>query len=838
MKKTLFLFLIGLVGLYFISNGSNTSVNFKKDIFIDTFINKQTMGSATTLSTAKGGIRGDSALILPFQFLADTTAANFTRAAGYMGSLIRIGNTMWIRGSSLGNNTPNRWYEFAVTSSTGTVTSISQGFGIVNTPNPITTTGTVTVDTLAISTKANVQKVKDSVIGVLGNYVQLQQSPQVAQTGGLRVTDTIRTDGYVYGQNLYAVSANAIPGVTGINSSTGRGGSFSSQSGIGLAVQNSSTTNPAFKAIQNSTASIAQFYNNFDLGVMIDTSADITINNLRSSGLYTGKIKLPTISANREYTLPNNTGVLALQGDTTGFGTKFIYNQTGSNLSAQTAKFKINDTGWAAISIGDSVIGTTGMRGAGGLFTARLTLGANATNDSAVYLMQTMAGNDYLRIFGTGTVSDRGEAVFKVGDNGLPYASGGQRFRFSYDTVGGSGSPKDVFIIDYNTITTPNSISAINGDLIGSSDTAAMLVPYLRKSDTASMLSGYAKSGQFIPYTGATSNININTRTITAGGGNFFLDTDGTIYGLAVDIAQDLSNGYAARFNNDNANGKGVTINAGTGQQDALTIRDYLQSDTLLRVKGNGTLMVGDPSSNNDSLIVNGVLTAGGATLTGALSGTSAGFTGSVNMATTSGSVGIGTVSPRTLLDVNGGVALTKTYTGNNAYNGSRSAVVLDGATTRGSFQVIDGQSVVLVSESNVPLLFGANNLETFRTIPGGRTLFNTTTDDGSSVGQFNGNVLMQGVRYAYTAQTTTYAIQSTDYMVDCTSGTFTTTLPTAASVAGKVYVIKNSGAGTITIATTSSQTIDGSTTKTLNTQYTGYQLISDGSNWKIISTF
>lgn len=93
-------------------------------------------------------------------------------------------------------------------------------------------------------------------------------------------------------------------------------------------------------------------------------------------------------------------------------------------------------------------------------------------------------------------------------------------------------------------------------------------------------------------------------------------------------------------------------------------------------------------------------------------------------------------------------------------------------------------------------------------------------------------------ISFPYIAKTTTYSILNSDYTVDCTSGTFTATLPTAVGCSGRIYVIVNSGTGTITLATTSSQTISGSTTKTLSVQYGGYQIQSDNANWKIISAF
>lgn len=86
-----------------------------------------------------------------------------------------------------------------------------------------------------------------------------------------------------------------------------------------------------------------------------------------------------------------------------------------------------------------------------------------------------------------------------------------------------------------------------------------------------------------------------------------------------------------------------------------------------------------------------------------------------------------------------------------------------------------------------------------------------------------------------YTAQTTTYSAVAGDY-VDATSGTFTVTLPTAASISGQPIYIKNSGTGVLTIATTSSQTIDGlaSAVLKMGTKYDEILVVSDGTNWKI----
>lgn len=88
---------------------------------------------------------------------------------------------------------------------------------------------------------------------------------------------------------------------------------------------------------------------------------------------------------------------------------------------------------------------------------------------------------------------------------------------------------------------------------------------------------------------------------------------------------------------------------------------------------------------------------------------------------------------------------------------------------------------------------------------------------------------------YYYRAITSARTLDGSDELVDCTSGSFSVTLPTAVGFT-REYTIKNTGTGVITLATTSSQTIDdqASGTITLN-QYDSYTLRSDGANWIIV---
>lgn len=85
----------------------------------------------------------------------------------------------------------------------------------------------------------------------------------------------------------------------------------------------------------------------------------------------------------------------------------------------------------------------------------------------------------------------------------------------------------------------------------------------------------------------------------------------------------------------------------------------------------------------------------------------------------------------------------------------------------------------------------------------------------------------------AVSTNTSAGATANTDY-VYLASNTITITLPTAVGNSNR-YTIKNVGAGVITIATTSGQTIDGAANAEIHFTNNSVDLISTGSNWKII---
>jgi hypothetical protein len=119
-----------------------------------------------------------------------------------------------------------------------------------------------------------------------------------------------------------------------------------------------------------------------------------------------------------------------------------------------------------------------------------------------------------------------------------------------------------------------------------------------------------------------------------------------------------------------------------------------------------------------------------------------------------------------------------------------------------------------------------------------GRILANTTTDNGVDELQVNGSISGIGFKQAYVTKTGAYTATNDDYVIDCTSGTFTVTLPASSGRTGRILIIKNSGAGTITVDGNGAETIDGAATYAISVQYGTIQIMSDGTNWKIIAKF
>lgn len=151
--------------------------------------------------------------------------------------------------------------------------------------------------------------------------------------------------------------------------------------------------------------------------------------------------------------------------------------------------------------------------------------------------------------------------------------------------------------------------------------------------------------------------------------------------------------------------------------------------------------------------------------------------------------------------------------------------------TNKGKIYVEDATSANNIIDYNVMELNGGTH---FYASP-----LATVAGSGSTLGKHNKPAASWPVS-TIIARTSTYTITTADifngYTIMCTSGTFTVTLPSVNAVhAGDDVIIKNTGAGTITIATTSSQTIDGSTTQTLTANLAMRIMSTGAGTWAIV---
>ncbi|OQW46993.1 MAG: hypothetical protein A4S09_16240 [Proteobacteria bacterium SG_bin7] len=94
-------------------------------------------------------------------------------------------------------------------------------------------------------------------------------------------------------------------------------------------------------------------------------------------------------------------------------------------------------------------------------------------------------------------------------------------------------------------------------------------------------------------------------------------------------------------------------------------------------------------------------------------------------------------------------------------------------------------------------------------------------------------------VNHSITSSTTAVA-QEDEILANATSGAITVTLPAAANVVGKEYVIKktDSSANAVTIDANSSETIDGALAQILKSQNDSIKMVSDGTGWNISSRY
>lgn len=141
-------------------------------------------------------------------------------------------------------------------------------------------------------------------------------------------------------------------------------------------------------------------------------------------------------------------------------------------------------------------------------------------------------------------------------------------------------------------------------------------------------LSTATAASTYVPYTGATTNVNLGTNSLTAGVGSFASSGSGNTFTI------DHGSGSGIALNITKAgNGEGLYINKTSGSGNAATIVGTLNATNLVRNGGTSSqFLKADGSVDSSTYLTTSAasstyLPLAGGTLTGALSGTSGTFT-------------------------------------------------------------------------------------------------------------------------------------------------------------------------------------------------------------------
>ena len=230
-------------------------------------------------------------------------------------------------------------------SGTGTVTSLTQGFGILNTPNPITTSGTIQVDSSSVITKA---------------------SQNTTQAGNVKYVDTlnsvsIATKAFVQGKNYLTTAVTSVATGQGL-----LGGTITTTGTLQV-----DSTKYISQASQNTTQAANVKY--------VDTSNSISI---ATKAFVQGKNYL-TANQSITFTASNDisgsaSGTTAISPSLTVTGIKGVSvpSLTAGNLKYTGAAWTFDNTNYLTTAV-TSV--ATGQGLLGGTITTTGTLQVDST---------------------------------------------------------------------------------------------------------------------------------------------------------------------------------------------------------------------------------------------------------------------------------------------------------------------------------------------------------------------------------------------------------------------------------------------------------------------------
>lgn len=196
-------------------------------------------------------------------------------------------------------------------------------------------------------------------------------------------------------------------------------------------------------------------------------------------------------------------------------------------------------------------------------------------------------------------------------------------------------------------------------------------------------------------------------------------------------------------------------------------------------------------------------------------------------------------LDPVTVTNVTGGLTPRGVYAGATdygvgdevSYNGSSYVMYVDAPA--GTLPTDTTKWSILASKGDTGATGSTGAAGVVQSVVAGTNVTVNSTDPANPIVSSSGGSSSVNVA----TKTSNYTLTSSNDVVlaDTSGGNVTLTLPTAVGVSKLFTLKKIASANTMTIATTSAQTIDGSSSIAITAQYESITVASDNSNWDVI---